>query len=112
VNDNGCCIEIRIKTPHQPDANFVKEALEQRGLMDAYHSRPAYQQNDYLGWINARSWRQLNRTPEADDELEGGTLHEHVICPETEGADNCCILVGLRGLFAQPRIWSGARVGH
>jgi uncharacterized protein YdeI (YjbR/CyaY-like superfamily) len=31
---------------------FVNQALEERGLMDAYKERPAYQQNDYVGWIN------------------------------------------------------------
>jgi len=30
---------------------FVREALTARGLMDAYHERPPYQRNDYLGWI-------------------------------------------------------------
>jgi len=32
--------------------DFVREALEDRNLMDAYLRRPAYQQNDYIGWIN------------------------------------------------------------
>ena len=31
---------------------FVKEALEENELMKDYHERPAYQQNDYIGWIN------------------------------------------------------------
>ena len=30
---------------------YIREALESRGLLNAYHARPAYQQNDYLGWI-------------------------------------------------------------
>ncbi|MFZ0534920.1 MAG: hypothetical protein WAM09_17255 [Anaerolineales bacterium] len=34
---------------HMPD--FIREALIHRGLMEIYHSRPAYQQNDYIGWI-------------------------------------------------------------
>lgn len=29
----------------------VRRALQTHGLMRAYHSRPPYQQNDYLGWI-------------------------------------------------------------
>ena len=32
--------------------DFVGDALNERGLMDAYRSRPPYQQNDYIGWIN------------------------------------------------------------
>ena len=31
--------------------DYVRQALNQRGLMDAYHSRPPYQQNDYLGTL-------------------------------------------------------------
>lgn len=31
---------------------FVKAALEDNALMQDYHSRPAYQQNDYIGWIS------------------------------------------------------------
>ncbi len=30
----------------------VERALVESGQMQAYRSRPAYQQNDYLGWIN------------------------------------------------------------
>jgi uncharacterized protein YdeI (YjbR/CyaY-like superfamily) len=30
---------------------FVREALESRNLIEAYLRRPAYQQNDYVGWI-------------------------------------------------------------
>jgi hypothetical protein len=29
---------------------FISEALLHRGLMEIYHSRPANQQNDYIGW--------------------------------------------------------------
>lgn len=29
----------------------VRAALEGGGLMDIYHLRPLYQQNDYIGWI-------------------------------------------------------------
>ncbi|RYU10838.1 YdeI/OmpD-associated family protein [Nocardioides iriomotensis] len=29
----------------------VERLLEESGLMDAYLARPAYQQNDYLGWF-------------------------------------------------------------
>jgi uncharacterized protein YdeI (YjbR/CyaY-like superfamily) len=31
---------------------FVREALTKSGLLEAYKSRPPYQQNDYIGWIN------------------------------------------------------------
>jgi uncharacterized protein YdeI (YjbR/CyaY-like superfamily) len=32
---------------------FVLTALEEERLLDDYGSRPAYQQNDYLLWINS-----------------------------------------------------------
>ena len=42
----------RLVRPRQPMPDFVRQALEERGLMEAYRQRPAYQQNDYLAWIN------------------------------------------------------------
>ena len=41
-----------LKRPRHPMPDFVKRALEERGLMAEYQERPAYQQNDYIGWIN------------------------------------------------------------
>ena len=35
-----------LKRPRYPMPDFVKRALEERGLMGAYKARPAYQQND------------------------------------------------------------------
>jgi uncharacterized protein YdeI (YjbR/CyaY-like superfamily) len=48
-----------IRPIHQmPD--FVRKALVDHDLMDAYHARPPYQQNDYLGWI-ARSKQETTK---------------------------------------------------
>ena len=41
----------RLKRPRHPMPEFVRTALEKRNLMGAYLKRPAYQQNDYVGWI-------------------------------------------------------------
>ena len=41
-----------LSRPIHPMPEFVKLALEESGLMEAYRKRPPYQQNDYLGWIN------------------------------------------------------------
>jgi hypothetical protein len=30
---------------------FVLQALKERKLLDEYRDRPAYQQNNYVGWI-------------------------------------------------------------
>ena len=39
----------RLKRPIYPMPDFVRQALTERGLMDAYRARPPYQQNDYIG---------------------------------------------------------------
>ena len=41
----------RLKRPRHPMPEFVRRALEDKNLMGAYLRRPAYQQNDYVGWI-------------------------------------------------------------
>ena len=41
-----------LSRPIHPMPSFVKKALVEHGLLDAYLSRPPYQQNDYIGWIN------------------------------------------------------------
>jgi hypothetical protein len=38
------------KREDMPD--FVRKALDERGLRDKYDARPPYQRNDYLLWIN------------------------------------------------------------
>ena len=42
---------------------FVKDALHNNGLDDDFNARPAYQQNDYIGWITRakRPETQLKR---------------------------------------------------
>lgn len=56
---------------------YILEALTQRRVLDAYLSRPEYQQNDYLGWI-ARAKREATRQKRLDqmlDELERGGVY-------------------------------------
>jgi uncharacterized protein YdeI (YjbR/CyaY-like superfamily) len=67
----------RLKRPRHPMPDVVREALDSSGLMDAYQSRPAYQQNDYLGWIS-RAKRQSTkdkRLQQMLDELERGDVY-------------------------------------
>jgi hypothetical protein len=54
--------------------DWVRDALIERGLMDAYRSRPPYQQNDYVGWITRakRQETQERRLAQMLDELERG----------------------------------------
>ena len=40
-----------LRRPLHPMPDFVRKALVERGLMDAYLNRPPYQRNDYIGWI-------------------------------------------------------------
>lgn len=56
---------------------FVREALENNGLMDDYRQRPAYQQNDYLGWINSakRQDTRNKRLEQMLEELEVGGIY-------------------------------------
>jgi uncharacterized protein YdeI (YjbR/CyaY-like superfamily) len=55
-----------------PDS--IREALTERGLMNAYHARPDYQQNDYIGWISRakREETKEKRLTQMLEELEGG----------------------------------------
>jgi uncharacterized protein YdeI (YjbR/CyaY-like superfamily) len=54
--------------------DYVRAALTERGLLDAYHARPDYQQNDYLGWISRakREATRQKRLAQMLEELEGG----------------------------------------
>jgi len=57
--------------------DYIRTALEGRGLMDAYRARPPYQQNDYLGWI-ARARLETTRQKRLEQmlaELETGGVY-------------------------------------
>jgi uncharacterized protein YdeI (YjbR/CyaY-like superfamily) len=62
----------RLKMP-----DHIRKALTERGLIDAYHARPDYQQNDYIGWITRakRDATKEKRLAQMLDELEGGNLY-------------------------------------
>jgi len=57
--------------------NYIREALNERRVMDAYRERPDYQQNDYIGWITRakREETKQKRLAQMLDELEGGRLY-------------------------------------
>jgi len=55
----------------------VAAALQQRGLRGAYDARPAFQRNDYLGWV-ARAKRDDTKTKRLEQmlrELEAGDVY-------------------------------------
>ena len=60
-----------------PMPDFIHEALNERGLMDAFRQRPDYQQNDYLGWIIRAKHEETKqkRLSQMLKELEGGKLY-------------------------------------
>jgi uncharacterized protein YdhG (YjbR/CyaY superfamily) len=70
----------RLKQPKRarnPMPAFVRSALLQTGLMEAYHSRPPYQQNDYVGWIGgaARDETRQKRLAQMLRELRAGNRY-------------------------------------
>ena len=60
-----------------PMPDFFREALEARGLMEAYNARPPYQRNDYIGWITRakRPETQEKRLNQMLEELEKGDVY-------------------------------------
>ncbi len=72
-----------LKRPRHPMPDFVKRALEERGLIKAYKERPAYQQNDYIGWINRakRQETKEKRLRQMLDELERGGVYMNMEHP-------------------------------
>lgn len=62
----------RLKMP-----DYIRVALTERNLMDAYHARPEYQQNDYIAWITRakRDATKEKRLTQMLDELKGGKLY-------------------------------------
>ena len=68
---------MALKRAKYPMPDYIRDALKERGLMDAYQARPPYQQNDYIGWVTRakhESTRQ-KRLNQMLDELEGGKLY-------------------------------------
>ncbi len=55
----------------------IAEALDERQLAEAYDARPAYQRNDYDGWITRakRAETRTRRLEQMLDELERGNLY-------------------------------------
>lgn len=60
-----------------PMPDFVRDALNARGLMEAYEARPAYQRNDYLWWIASpkREETRQKRLAQMLDELVRGDVY-------------------------------------
>jgi uncharacterized protein YdeI (YjbR/CyaY-like superfamily) len=56
---------------------FVRVALDKRGLREQYDARPPYQRNDYLMWINnaKQDATKQKRLGQMLEELEDGYVY-------------------------------------
>jgi len=66
-----------LKRKLNPMPTPIRQALETRQLLAAYQARPAFQRNDYLGWI-ARARREETREKRLQqmlDELARGDCY-------------------------------------
>ena len=63
--------------PRYPMPDFFRDAINARGLKDAYLARPDYQRNDYIGWINRAKLESTKqkRLNQMLDELERGGVY-------------------------------------
>ncbi len=60
---------------------YIRQALVQRRLMQAYHGRPPYQQNDYIGWITRAKRKETRdkRLAQMLDELDRGDKYMNMV---------------------------------
>ena len=63
--------------PIHPMLDCAEDALNIHGLTDAYRTRSAHQQNDYIGWITRfkRPKTKLKRLNQMLDELRTGGIY-------------------------------------
>ena len=68
---------MTLKRDRHPMPDFVREALEEKGLVERYEERPDYQRNDYLGWIASpkREETKRKRLAQMLDELKRGGVY-------------------------------------
>ena len=67
----------QLKRDLHPMPDHIRARLDTERLTEAYAARPAYQRNDYLGWI-ARAKRpltQARRLEQMIDELKRGDVY-------------------------------------
>ena len=63
--------------PRYSMPDFMRNALNEHEVMDAYQARPPYQRNDYIGWIQ-RAKREETKQKRLDqmlDELKKGNVY-------------------------------------
>ena len=67
--------QLKRKLNTMPDD--IKTILNKTGLMQAFTERPAYQKNDYLGWIERAKKQETKqkRLTQMLDELQQGGVY-------------------------------------
>ncbi len=67
----------KLTRPRHEMPSDIRSRLEESGLMEQYTERPAYQQNDYIGWINRakRPATREKRLQQMLDELKLGDVY-------------------------------------
>ena len=70
----------RLKRDVHEMPDDVRKALTTQELMAAYRQRPAYQQNDYIGWITRAKLpaTREKRLQQMLDELREGGVYMHM----------------------------------
>ncbi|AKU14833.1 YdeI/OmpD-associated family protein [Luteipulveratus mongoliensis] len=77
----------RLHRPRYPMPDDVRTALSDEGVLKAYDERPAYQQNDYIGWIEKAkqpATRQKRIDQMVDELREGGVYMGMAHKPSTK----------------------------
>lgn len=79
----------KLKRPKNPMPGFVREALIEHKLMDDFKRRPAYQQNDYLGWIirPKKEETKMKRLSQMIHELDIGGIYMNMKHPASTKAE-------------------------
>lgn len=75
----------KLKREKHPMPDFVMQALEAKNLYTDYLNRPAYQQNDYIGWINQakRQTTKQKRLEQMLAELKQGGVYMKMTHPSS-----------------------------
>ncbi len=66
-----------LKRDINPMPKSIRNLVVKKGLLELYKARPAYQQNDYLGWISRAKLEETKkkRLNQMLDELKKGDLY-------------------------------------
>ena len=73
----------KLKREKHPMPEYIKQALENNNVISDYEARPAYQQNDYIGWIERAKRQETKdkRLQQMIDELKIGGVYMNMKHP-------------------------------